>query len=256
MLSTIPPIYVMAVVTIVVAAVTCGGLLVALARGDRRFLWLILPALPLSALVNVVVKRPLVAWVPSLFGMESLSLATAPAGLLVALLFLSPLTEEAIKVLPLVFPAARRLMSSRLTALYAGLALGIGFGLGEAAFIAVGIARSPQFAGLPWYAFGGYLGERSQVTLAHGLMTAIFAAGLQAGGWRALAGYAAAVLLHALLNVGALLVQAGRVDAIAASLGLVAVLVVQILAFMWLRRRGERAGEAEAAAAEVVYFRR
>jgi len=251
-----PPIYIMAVITLAASAALWGGLIYAASGRDKRYLWLLLPGLPLSALANLLVKRPLIVTVGQVAGVEpSLGLAT-PLWFIIFLALVPPVTEEAIKTLPLVLPPLRRLANSRSGALWVGVTLGVSFGLGEAAFLAYGVAQSPQYAGYPWYAFTGYLGERLVVCFCHGVMTAVFVAGLRCGGWRALGGYLAAVGLHALLNLGAILAQLGVISLTVAGLGLVGPFVVLVFIFEWLRRRASRDPDAQERAAEVVYFRR
>jgi hypothetical protein len=250
-----PPIYLMAALTLVASAVLLSGPVYVMAGRDRRYLWLLLPGLPLSALVNLAVKRPLIVSVGGAAGIPpGLGLAT-PVWFLVFVVLVAPLTEEAAKALPLLLPPARRLAGSRAGALWAGGMLGISFGLGEAAFIAYSVAGAPQFAGYPWYAFTGYFSERLAVCFAHGVLTAVLVTGLWRGWWRAPAGYLAAVALHAFLNMGAVLAQLGVISAAAAGLALAVPLVVLAAVFGWLRRAvlrqpgGPQAGE-------VIYFRR
>ncbi len=246
----------MAGITLVTSAALWGGLVYRFSGRDRRYLWLLLPGLPLSALVNQVVKRPLIvavgegAGVPAGLGLET------PLWFLLFLWLVPPVTEEAIKLAPLLVPWARRGLTGRSGALWTGMALGIGFGLGEAAWIAYGIARSPAYAGYPWYAFTGYLSERLIVCFCHGVMTAVAVEGLRAGRWRAFGGYLAAVGLHALLNAGAMLGQLGVISMTWASLSLLAPVMLLAFLFERLRRRAALEGESGADTGEVVYFRR
>ncbi len=249
-----PPITLMAAITLVASAVLWGGLIYALAGGDKRYLWLLLPGLPLSALVNLAIKRPLIVWGGQLAEVPPhLGLAT-PLWFIVFIALVPPLTEEAIKILPLLLPPVRRLVDSRAGALWAGSMLGVSFGLGEAVFIAYGVAGASQYAGYPWYAFTGYFSERLTVCFAHGVMTATVVTGLQRGRWHGLAGYLAAAGLHTLLNLGAVLAQLGVISPTAAGLGLVVPLIALALVFSWLHRAVLR--DAEGQADEVIYFRR
>ena len=251
-----PPITLMAAITLVVAAALWGGVIYVLTGRDKGYLWLLLPALPLSALVNWFVKRPLMLAVGQAAGIATGLGPVTPLWFIVFLWLAAPVTEEAIKVVPLALPRARRRLTGLSGALWTGMALGVGFGLGEALWIAYGIARSPAFAEYPWYAFTGYFGERLVVTFCHGVMTAVVVAGLLRGPGRAPAGYLAAVGLHAFLNAGAVLAQLGLISVTAA--GLVVLVPAGLLAFIFERMRRAAAGDAasEARAAEVVYFRR
>ncbi len=244
-------IWPMAALTLLVATLLGGGVLLALSQ-RRRYLWLLLPGLPLSALVNLGVKRPLGILVGNALDIPpGLGLST-PVGFLIFLFLLAPVFEEAIKIAPLLVPALRRLVSGRLSGLYVGLGLGLSFGLGEALFLAYGVAQSPQYADLPWYLFTGYAGERLTVTLAHGLLTALVGYGL-ARGWRGGGrGYLAAVGLHALLNSGAMLYQLGLIGAGLTQLSLLVALFLLVLAFERLRSRALKSSDAEED--EIVYY--
>jgi len=59
-------------------------------------------------------------------------------------------------------------------AIWVGLALGVSFGMGEAAYIAYSIELSPQYTGLSAAAFAGFGLERWITCLLHGVMTAVF----------------------------------------------------------------------------------
>ncbi|MEJ2209759.1 MAG: hypothetical protein P8129_12070 [Anaerolineae bacterium] len=253
---SIPPIYIMAAITIVLSAVLWGGVLYVLSGRDRRLLWLLLPGLPLSAVVNLAIKRPLILWLGETGNVEPGLGLGSPLWFIVALSFVPPVTEEAIKVLPLLLPAVRRRMDGRAGAMGVGLALGISFGLGEAAYLAWGVAHAPEYAAYPWYAFTGFLSERVTVTLVHGLLTMLVTVGLWRGGWHILAGYASAVLLHLLTNVGAILYQLEVIPVWAASFSLLAALLILALIFERWRRQAAREGDHEEQAEEVVYFER
>jgi hypothetical protein len=253
---TIAPIYVMAAITLALSAILWGGLLYIMSGRNKTLLWLLLPGLPLSALANLAVKRPLVLWLGETGQVEpGLGLAS-PLWFIVALSLVSPVIEEAVKVLPLLLPAVRRQVGSLSGAIWVGLALGISFGLGEAAYIAYNVAQAPEYAAYPWYAFTGYLSERLAVTLVHGLLTMLVVVGIWRGGWRGLAGYLAAILMHLLVNLGAILYQLDVSPATAASLSLLAALVVLAIIFERLRRQSATGGEDKERAAEVIYFER
>jgi hypothetical protein len=55
------------------------------------------------------------------------------------------------------------------------LAIGLGFAIREMWFVADRIARVPEFSVVPWYQFGGYVGER---LMTCGLHSAFVAVGL------------------------------------------------------------------------------
>lgn len=267
-----PQIYIMAALTIAGAAAVWGILLYVLAGRDRRAGWLLLPGLPLSALVNLLVKGPLINGVAQQAGiLPGQGIAATPGWFVVFVWFVPPVTEELIKVTPLLLllmlPSMRRMLGTVSGALWIGLGLGLSFGLGEAAYLAYNIGRAPQFAGYPWYAFGGYAGERTIVCLLHALLTAVVVSGLQRGRLRALAGYLGAVALHALINAGPMAVAVRWLpdpnqdpSNVAAALAVQAPMLVAALIlaaiFEALRRSALRAPGAPDTAEEVVYFRR
>jgi hypothetical protein len=130
--NSLPGIYVMGVITLVVSTLVWGAILWHYSGRNKRFLWLLLPALPLSWAVNALVKTPLTQWVGQATGVPLVMNPAAPLWFKIYVAFLAPVTEEAIKLLPLLFvlaiwPAFR----DRRSTLYAGLALGQSFGLCE-----------------------------------------------------------------------------------------------------------------------------
>jgi len=252
-----PGIYVMAIITLLASAGLWGGLMYVMSGRNRRYLWLLLPGLPLSALVNVWIKRPLMVGVGQAAGIPPNMGLQTPLWFILFTFTLAPVFEEAIKVLPLLLPWVRRLLSGPATALWVGMGLGISFGLGEAAFLAYGVAQQPAYAQLPWYVFTGYSSERLLVCFVHGVMTAVLVTGLQRSAGRGVVGYLAAAGLHALLNSGALLFQLGLISSWAAQLALVVSLIVLVVIFERLRRNAVRQAEAtHPPEEEVVYFRR
>ncbi len=253
---TIAPIYIMAAITLALSAALWGGLLYALSGRNKKLLWLLLPGLPLSAFANVAVKRPLVLWLGETGQVEPGQGLATPLWFIIALSLVPPVIEEAIKVLPLLLPAVRRQVNSLGGALWVGLALGISFGLGEAAYLAYNVAQAPQYAAYPWYAFTGYLSERLIVSLVHGLLTMLVVVGIWRGGWRALGGYLAAVLMHLVVNLGAILYQLDVIPAGAAGLSLLVALLILAIIFERFRRQTAAQGEDGEKAEEVIYFER
>jgi len=250
----IPGIYLMLVPSLVLSALVWGGLVYALAGRQRGSLWLALPALPLSAIVTLLVKRPLVVAVAQAGGFTPGLRPEAPFWYLAFLLLLAPVTEEAVKALPLLWPPAGARVTSRRDALVAGMALGLGFGLGEAVFLAYGVGLNTTYAEMPWYLFAGFLQERFLVCLAHAILTAIVVSGWQQGRRSLLVGYLAAVGLHALANVGAMLYQLRLITGAASQASLVAalaLLVVILGALLHAAAAGEH-DEAEAGKANAI----
>jgi uncharacterized membrane protein YhfC len=249
-----PGIYIMAALTIGVAALLCVATLNHLTGSDRRYYWLLIANLPLSLIVNEFVKTPVITslaawtWTPLKLTLD------APLWFVIALWLNAPIFEEAIKLLPMLLPTSRRFRQNAAGALWAGLALGMGFGLGEAAFLAYKIAQSPVYNQLPWYMFTGFAVERLIVTFAHGWMTSIAMTGLYSGKKKALLGYLCAVGLHALINLGPILSALKLIPATASSLLTYAVILG---AFLLFQRQARIARTVSGLVPrEVVYFER
>jgi RsiW-degrading membrane proteinase PrsW (M82 family) len=114
-------------------------------------------------------------------------------------MFGAPLTEEPAKLWPLLLPFFRRRITSR-NAVHVGAALGLGFGVGEAWFVAGMFLGAPSVELLPWYALSGYVLERCLVCVVHGGATAMAIAALPYGGRRFALGVGLAMTFHFLTN--------------------------------------------------------
>jgi hypothetical protein len=64
-------------------------------------------------------------------------------------MMLTPLVEETLKAAPLLLRPVWKMVTSRMSALWVGFVLGVSFGLGEAAFLAYGIAQAGVY-NLSW----------------------------------------------------------------------------------------------------------
>ncbi len=247
-----PGIYVMAGLTILVTAMLSITALNNLTHSDRRYYWLVIAGLPSSLIVNRLVKIPLVtgigAWasIPLKLGPDM------PLWFIAVIWLAAPVFEEGFKMLPMVPAASRIFLRDAARALGAGLALGIGFGLGEAAYLAYGIAQSPDYNQLPWYMFTGFAVDRLIVTFGHGLLTSIAVLGLCHGGRRSLFGYLAAVGLHALINLGPILLALKIVSSTVASTGTYAAILIAFVIFQNNLRKARRISGR--ASEEIVYF--
>lgn len=249
-----PGIYGMAVLTIVVTAILCIATLNHLTGSDRRYYWLVLAGLPLSLIVNRFIKTPVITSLAVWTGTPLKLGPDIPLWFIIAIWFNAPIFEEAIKVLPILLPASRRLIQDASHGMWAGLALGMGFGLGEAGYLAYGVAQSPAYSQLPWHMFTGFASERLIVTFAHGLMTSIAILGLQQGKRKALPGYLTAVGLHALINLGPILLALKLIPVMLSSLVSYAAIIGAFFIFQKQARMAQKlSGNVSE---EIVYFER
>jgi RsiW-degrading membrane proteinase PrsW (M82 family) len=163
----IPGIYLTAIITMAAAIAVFGTLADKLRPpADERLLWLAaLIVLPLQPLAFYCVRLPFDHWVVAHLGAKS-------AAYFWLRTFYAPLTEEPAKLIPLLIPAIRRDIRPENFARYA-LAIGLGFAIGEMGFVAERVARSPQFAHLPFYQFGGYVSERLMTCVFHSAFVAL-----------------------------------------------------------------------------------
>src|SRR5260221_7234864 len=193
-----PGIYYTAVLTTIAAIAIFGPLIHKLRLpADERLLWLAaVLVLPLQPLVFYYVRLPLDHWLVAHLGDTSAAyywLRTCYA----------PLTEEPAKLFPLLIPAIRRDIQPANFVRYA-LAIGLGFAIGEMWFVAYRVARVPAFAGLTFYQFGGYAGERLMTCVFHSAFVSVSLWRLRR---RFALGFAAAAAGHWLGNFPILLLS-------------------------------------------------
>ncbi len=231
-----PSILPMAVTTLAVSVLLWGGLLWRLSGRTWEYVRLIPLGLPLSAIVNLAIKAPLGVLVGKAAGIELVAVGPlTPAWFLVFLFLLSPVFEELIKIAPRAIRSVNRHAGGMAGGWWTGMALGIGFGLGEAVYLAVQIGASGLYQAYPWYAFTGFLVERTIVVFFHGFMTGIFSMMISRG--RPVAGFLLAAAAHAVLNSGAMLFQLGMVSGEAVSLSLLVLLLLALVASALIVRR-------------------
>src|SRR5205823_11080303 len=130
--TPLPGIDIMTVLTLAAG----GGFAVILLRAIGRPvpLWLLALPLPLSAAVNLLVKRPIYV---ALAGAASVNVIgpTSPFWFLIAVWLLPPVSEAGIKLATLFLPFVRRRIRGSESAVLVGAAVGLGFGLGEALYV-------------------------------------------------------------------------------------------------------------------------
>jgi hypothetical protein len=229
-------IYIAAFIVTGISVVLWGGLVYWLSKRKWKYLALMLITLPFSIIVNLLMKKPVYDFLVSSVSVSSELSITTPWWLLLFVLFLSPITEEAVKLSPLLARQVRR-MIDRSSALWIGMALGIGFGVGEIWYLAWQFSMVPDFAGYPFYYFGGFITERLTVVFIHGVITAVAVTGFLKGIKGLLMGYVGAVFLHALTNIGATLYQIKLWDATFASIYLFLPIIVAFFIFEHLRKK-------------------
>ncbi len=86
-------------------------------------------------------------------------------------LLYAPLTEEPVKLLPwlILLGCGVNLWPTRRRIVPLAMSLGLGFAVGEIWLVGYFIASTPKFADVPWYQFGGYIGERLMTVFSHSL---------------------------------------------------------------------------------------
>ncbi len=230
-------IYIAALMATGASVLLWGGLVYWLSKRKWKYLALMLITLPFSTIVNLLIKKPVYELLASSLNVSSELSVTMPLWFLLLVLFLSPITEEAIKLFPLVARRVRRMIDGS-SALWIGMAFGMGFGVGEIWYLAWGFSISPEFAGYPFYYFVGFIIERIAVVFIHGVMTAVAVTGFMEGRKRLLMGYVGAVLLHVMTNIGAMLYQLNFLDETFASLYLFLPILVAFFIFEHLRKKG------------------
>ena len=162
-------LYVAAAVTSLLALLVMGRFILMQApRAEWRFLALVMAVhLPMCAIAFHWVRLPIKAWLVGVLGTESRTFAFLDT-------CFAPLTEEPAKLWLLLFPwFVARLRKENAPRI--AMAIGLGFGIGEA-WLLVGLLRhDPQIARIPWYMFaalGGFIVERFMVCIFHSAFTA------------------------------------------------------------------------------------
>jgi len=186
-----PGIYLTAIFTTIFAVALFGSLIRRLRLpANERLLWLAAAlALPLQPLAFYVIRVPLDHWLAAHLG-------SMPAARPWLTSLYAPLTEEPAKLVPLLIPAICRDIRPTNFVRYA-LAIGLGFAIGEMWFVAHRVAGTRAFAGMPFYQFGGYVGERLMTCVFHSAFLALSLSCLRR---RFALGFAGAVALHWLGN--------------------------------------------------------
>jgi RsiW-degrading membrane proteinase PrsW (M82 family) len=185
-------IIIAAIITFLAALLLYGFLIRrASAPEDHRMLLVaLLIALPLQPAAYYLVRVPVDVALLRGFGQ---------GGVLTMLrLLYAPLIEEPAKWIVIFVPFIADRVSPR-NAVVLALAVGLGFGLGEIAFIAYNYAQVPPVAALPFYSFAPFFIERMAVCFIHGGFIAL-AYKLFAEDRNFIAGGIFGMMLHFILN--------------------------------------------------------
>ncbi|ACR80645.1 PrsW family glutamic-type intramembrane protease [Kosmotoga olearia] len=200
-------IYIAAIITTLSSIVVWGGLyyyFLELNLKLDRYLFL----LPLGAMscpiVNLFVKMPLLKVLKDLFNIQGAIDLGTPLSFLLIFLFIPPVTEEIVKIVPALFMKIREMDNK--TLFRVAYMLGFGFGLGEIWYIAYNVAKDPGMQSTPFYYFGGFMGERFIVSFIHAGLTVVALTGFGKSIKRpGVMGLMIAILLHAAGNVSAII---------------------------------------------------
>lgn len=203
----IPGLMTAALAVSLYATVIYGAYLAAKAPKAERpmLLLLFVSQLPMSMAAFVALRGPLDAAVRAVLAPEHWLYPW------VTLLY-APLTEEPAKLWPLLLPFVAK-GTTRDNLGRVARALGVGFGVGEAVFVAWLVLKDPRVPSLPWHAFVPFMRERFQVALIHALIVGISLLGLTATPRRLGAGVALAMGAHLALNLPILLAAKGWLGA-------------------------------------------
>lgn len=162
----IPDIYIAAIITSALSLTVIGVILFLRSPKEQRptLSWLFLVMLPMNALAFHWVRMPLNGWLSSALGKQAVEYQFIQT-------LYAPLTEEPAKLWPLLIPFFYHRMKS-IPVHRVALAIGLGFGVGEAWTIASLLSKSPEISQYPWYFFVGYTNERTMVCIMHSAFTA------------------------------------------------------------------------------------
>src|SRR5512146_2901445 len=122
-----PQIYVAAVITLVVSVALWSGLIYLFTGHQKRYFWLLILGLPLSAIANLLLKPQAVILIGQAAHVQPYLGLAAPVWFLAFKVLVTPLVEEPVKALPLLFRPVREMVTSRASALWAAFALGVSF---------------------------------------------------------------------------------------------------------------------------------
>lgn len=201
--------------------------------------------LVLSPLINLLVKKPAVGLM-----LGQVHLPPKPSAwpwwFGVFVLVLVGVSEETIKLVPLLSRRVRRAASDRQSAVPLAFAIGLGFAVGEIWYLAHRISvNEPATAKLPFYLLGGFVTERVATLSIHSSLVLLPIRGWAGGTTAFLRGTAVAILLHATFDVMAMLYQ---MKVVGAGTAMVFLLVLTVACALPFYRYGGKAAPDPSAA--------
>ena len=170
----------------------------------KNKIFAILVSALLCPVVNLFVKKPIFINLEKL-----LNIPTDPKNYPIYYILLTPfivgITEEAIKIVPLLFPNFKSFLKHKESALSIGFLLGLGFGIGEAWYLAYRLA--PSTLQYPFILLSGFGSERLMVIATHLSLTAFLTYGISKK--KGFLYYLIVVVLHGFGDIFASLYQSG-----------------------------------------------
>jgi len=193
-------------------------------------------SLAFSPLVNLLVKKPAVGVMLGRAHLQP-AVSTWPLWFAALVLLVVGISEEAIKLLPLLAPEVRRVLCTRGSAQPLAFAIGMGFAVGEIWYLAYRIrVNDPASAGLPFYMLGGFVTERIATLSIHSFLVLLPLRAWQNGAASFLRWTAGAMLSHALIDTTAMLYQMKVVGAAVATLVLLGLTLACAIPFYRYRQ--------------------
>jgi uncharacterized membrane protein YhfC len=222
-----------------IAAVIATGLSVGIGQPllrawigrDRRYYLALGISLFLSPLINLGVKKPVLGYMLHHFHISPKT-PQWPLWFAMLALLLVGVSEEAIKLVPVLVPPIRKSIRVLGSAIPMAFAIGLGFALGEIWYVAYRISiTDPGIASMPFYLLGGFISERVGTVVVHSFLALVALRGLLLRWPRFLLSASAAMLLHALVDATAMLFQMKLVTAEGAALVFIPLVILCALPF-------------------------
>lgn len=170
-------IYLTAIITTMLAALTIGTIVLKILKKN---LFLFLPFtiffLPMSYITFTFIRVPIDKFVINYFKIPQ-AVMTWPLWYVTLVFLYAPVTEELIKLAPLLLPLIRKKISFN-NRIAIGMMIGLGFGIGELWLVASWFSQNVYMAEYHWYQLWGYILERLISCFSHGVFTAVALKGI------------------------------------------------------------------------------